>query len=112
MGRWAQRRMRAGGGASSTPPAPLNVVLVQVTSSDTAVFQFDGDPLVNSGIADGNVLVNGTGFQTVTDLGGGAIQLQQPFGQPPISSGDPWDITAQPAWATAAIVNPQNGITF
>lgn len=114
MGRYGMRRLRGTAPATvpTPPPVPLNVTLVLVTAADTAVFQFDGDPLVNSGVADANVDVNGVGFQTVTDLGGGAVQLQQPFGQPPISAGDPWNILGQPAWASAPIANPANGVTL
>lgn len=89
----------------------MSIVDVQVTATDTAVITFDGDPDWNGFPADGNFLVNGVGFQTVAELTPTTYELVQPFGQPPITPGDLWDLTAQLLWANNPVVNPANGTT-
>lgn len=113
MGRYTQRRRAASGPspAAAPPPAPVAIASVTVTATDTVRILFDGDPLVNSSIADGSFLVNGGGFGTVNDLGANTVELVQPFGQPPITAGDPWDLTSQPSWASATVTNPASGTT-
>lgn len=111
MGRWSQRRMRSTAESLAPPPPPVNITLVEVIASDSARITFDADPGYNGSNADGFFLVNGTGFQTTSAPTSLTVELVQPFGQPPLTPGDLWDLSGQPAWADNVVVQPVNGVT-
>lgn len=112
MGRWSQRQRRSTAAAPVPPPPPVNVVTVEVIAVDSARITFDADPGFNGAPADATFDVNAVGFQTTSSPSLLVVELVQPFGQPPITPGDPWSLSGQPAWANNTLAQPAAGITI
>lgn len=108
MGRWAQRRVRGGGGVPNTPPPTIFITDVIVTGSSTCDVNFsDSVTGADVGLWAG-FTVNGQQPNTVDFPGGPVASLGFSEG---IGEGQPWEVTAQPQWLTTPIVVPESGVT-
>src|SRR5215204_2701644 len=99
--------------APTPPPAPppvvpLNVLSVTRISGTSVRVLFDGDPHVATGLAGAEFYVNGSGFQFVADSPPDGAELSYEFQN--VNVGDPWELTAQPAWAGVPVVAPVSGL--
>jgi hypothetical protein len=111
MVRWAQRRVRGGGGGPTTAPAPTPVSIVDVHADGTDwVLTFSGPVSCNTATADANFLVgDATFFQC--DGAAGSLASGSDDGSAGYVPGLAWNLTAQPAWLNTPIAGPQTGTT-
>lgn len=110
MGRWAQRKRRGGGpGGGATPEPPVTLLSITCDGTATEILTFSGPVVTPGGAADSALQISGEdvgpfGGQTGTTInvitGGGHID------------GEPWALTAQPAWLTTPVVFPDSGTTI
>lgn len=106
MGRWAQRRVRGGGGGVAA--APLTVIGaslagplgedIDLTFSDAFTF--------NAAPTDGTIEVDGTPPVTWSQMSATVLRLEPAS---PASPGSTWAITAQPTCIDEPVAAPQGG---
>src|SRR5829696_3746621 len=97
-------KQRPAAAAPPEPPpvTPLNVLSVTRISGTSVRVLFDGDPQVTPGLAGAEFYVNGGGFQYVAESAPDGAELSYEFQD--VNVGDPWELTAQPAWAGVPVV--------
>lgn len=106
MGRWAQRRLRGGGG-----PTIAAVAILSITQSDvdTADVLFSTPVTAIDGLyADAALTVDGNDVQQVTTLTPTSIRIVVTDA----SSGNPWSLVSQPAWTTTPLTFPASGLVL
>lgn len=109
MGRWSQQRRRGGGPPGTAAAAPVTLVEIHADGTATETLAFSGPVVTPGGAADSALQINGedvgpfgaqSGTEIVVITGGGH------------ADGEPWTLTAQPAWLTTPVVFPDSGTTL
>lgn len=88
------------------PPGPPAVVSTAF-SGNTVNLVFDQPVVINGNPPDESVRVNGVFPSSVGSADANTLWLGMPDS---VSSGDPWAISAQPAWIDTVIAVPQSGV--
>lgn len=111
MGRWAQRRLRGGGGG---PPVDSTPRIIAVTAISAFVYRLTFNaPVTTLALdpSDGSFAVSGVtpdGGTTVAPGTGLTVDLT--FGDG-TGAGNLWELNYQPFFISTPIVNPDSGLT-
>jgi len=106
MGRWAQRRVRGGGGVPTEPAPTVFITDAQDLGANVISFNFSDAVDPSGSMVLTGLQVNGQNPTGVNFVGGPTVELTFPG---PVGAGDPWVLATQPPWLLTRVIVPEDG---
>ncbi len=108
MGRWAQRKIRGGGGEGGAQ-LPLVLISVELIAADSLKLTWSRAVEVDQGVVpDGGFKVNGIQPDNCSPFDSAVTTFAAADGAGWVD-GDAWNLAAQPNWLLTPIGGPQTG---